>query len=89
MVRVVPSLQTCFVTLSKTFTAIFQQRRPAGIETSPGNIVLGSGLPEAMSNSPGRDWALASQVQDTVVFSLLYCRDNTSSSGSSQHSYCA
>lgn len=55
---------------------IFWHRRPAGIQTSPGNIVLGSGLPQVMSNSPGRDWALALQVQDTVVLSPLYCRDN-------------
>lgn len=34
---------------------------------SSGNIILGSGLPEVMPNSPGRDWALALQVQDTSL----------------------
>jgi len=58
------------------------------MQMSPGNIGLCSGLPEAMSNSPGRDWALALQEQDAVVLSLLYCRHSTLSSGSSQHLYC-
>lgn len=56
--------------LCETLSDIFWQRRSAGIQSSSGDIVFGSGQPEVMSNSPGRDGALALQLQDTVV-SLL------------------